>query len=79
MKDLDVSNGQPLTDVVKIDLNMLCALVLNWVGGEVDSVDIVAVDPVVGRQRAVELLQELAQPACLSYDVGDDHVLGFCT
>jgi hypothetical protein len=33
-----------LTDKVEINLNMLSALMLNRVGGEIDSTDVVAVD-----------------------------------
>jgi hypothetical protein len=33
-----------LTDNVEINLNMLSALMLNRVGGEIDSTDVVAVD-----------------------------------
>jgi hypothetical protein len=31
-------------DEVEVDLNMLCMLVLNGVGGDVDSADVIAVD-----------------------------------
>jgi hypothetical protein len=40
----DKVNGNVLTDKVKINLNMIGALVLNRVGGEVDSADVVTVD-----------------------------------
>jgi hypothetical protein len=40
---------------VKINLNMLDARVLNGVGGEVDSVDVVEVDQSGPRQGAVQL------------------------
>jgi hypothetical protein len=44
MEDANVPDGNALADKVKINLNMLGALVLNGVGGEVDGTDIVAVD-----------------------------------
>jgi hypothetical protein len=44
VEDTNVLDGNTLADKVKINLNMFDALVLNRVGGEVDGVDIVAVD-----------------------------------
>jgi hypothetical protein len=44
MEGTNVPDGNALTDKVKSNLNMLGALVLNGVGGEVDSADVVAVD-----------------------------------
>jgi hypothetical protein len=40
----NVLNGNVLADKVKINLNMIGALVLNGVGGEVDGADIILVD-----------------------------------
>jgi hypothetical protein len=37
-------NVDLVTNEVKIDLNMLHMLVLNWVGRQVDDTDIVAID-----------------------------------
>jgi hypothetical protein len=39
-----MEDGNVLTDKVKINLNMLGALVLNGVGGEVDGANVVVVD-----------------------------------
>jgi hypothetical protein len=44
MEDTHISNGDTLTDEVEVDLNMLGALMLDGVGGEVDRTDVVAVD-----------------------------------
>jgi hypothetical protein len=44
MKDTNIPDGNALMDKVKIDLNMLGALVQNRIGGEVDGADVVAVD-----------------------------------
>jgi hypothetical protein len=41
---------------VEINLNMLRALVLNRVGGEVDDADVITVDKCVIHQWSVELL-----------------------
>jgi hypothetical protein len=44
VEDTNVPDGNALADKVKINLNMLYALVLNEVGREVDGVDVVTVD-----------------------------------
>jgi hypothetical protein len=44
MEDADLADGYLLSDKMKINLHMLRALMLNKVGGEVHSADIVAVD-----------------------------------
>jgi hypothetical protein len=65
------------SDEMKINLHMLHALMLNRVGGEVYSADVVAVDESAERWRSLELMQELAQPGGLSHTIGDGTVLGF--
>jgi hypothetical protein len=44
MEDTNVPDDNILADEVEINLNMFGALMLDEVGGEVDSVDVVAVD-----------------------------------
>jgi hypothetical protein len=44
VEDTNIPDINALVDKVKINLNMLGALVLNGVGGEVDGIDVVAVD-----------------------------------
>jgi hypothetical protein len=44
VKYSNISKGDPLADKVNIDLDMLHALVLDRVGGEVDGADIVIED-----------------------------------
>jgi hypothetical protein len=77
MEDADLTDGNLLSDKMKINLHMLCALMLNGVGGEVHGTDVVAVDESAARRRSLELMQELAQPGGLSHTIGDDTVLGF--
>jgi hypothetical protein len=64
-----------LADKVKINLNMLGVLVLNMVGGEVDDVDIVAVDQSGPRQGTVQLYKQLTKPTRLYQAIGHDAVL----
>jgi hypothetical protein len=44
VEDTNIPDGNTLVDKVKINLNMLGALVLNGVDREVDSADVVTVD-----------------------------------
>jgi hypothetical protein len=71
----NVPDGNALTDKVKINLNMLSALVLNGVGGEVDGVDVVAIDQSAPRQGVVQLHKQLTMPTRLCHAVGHDAVL----
>jgi hypothetical protein len=44
VQDMDITDGNTLTDEMEVDLDVLCTLVLNGVGGEVDDADVVTVD-----------------------------------
>jgi hypothetical protein len=77
MKDADLTIGNLLSNEMKINLHMLCALMLNGVDGEVHDADVVTVDESVARWRSLELMQELVQPGGLSHSIGDSTVLGF--
>jgi hypothetical protein len=45
VQDADIIDGNVFLDeLVKVDLNILCTLVLNGVGGEVDGADVITVD-----------------------------------
>jgi hypothetical protein len=57
MQDTDITNGNAFSNEVEVDLDMLCVLVLNGVGGEVDGADIIVVDESALRQRSMELLE----------------------
>jgi hypothetical protein len=70
VQDADITNGNVFPNEVKVDLDMLCTLVLNGVGGEVDSDDFVKVDESALRQRSMELLNELPEPTIFSHVVG---------
>jgi hypothetical protein len=75
MEDTNVPDGNVLADKVKINLNMLGALVLHGVGGEVDGADVVAVDQSGPRQGAVQLHKQLTKPTRLCHAVGHGTVL----
>jgi hypothetical protein len=57
VQDADITNGQAFPHKVEIDLDMLHALVLNGVGGEVDDADVIVVDEGALHRRSMELLK----------------------
>lgn len=71
----DIPDNNALTDEVKIDLNMLCVLVLNRVDREVGGIDVVAVDKSTYREGIVELPKDLAASAHFSHTIGNNAVL----
>jgi hypothetical protein len=44
VQNADITDGNAFPDEVEVNLDMLCTLMLNGVGGEVDGADVVAVD-----------------------------------
>jgi hypothetical protein len=79
MEDADLTDGNLLSDKIKINLHMLGALMLNGVGGEVHDVDIVAVDKCAPRRWGLELVEQLTQPGGLSHAVSNDMILDLST
>jgi hypothetical protein len=57
VQDTDITDGHAFPHKVEVDLDMLRALGLNRVGGEVDDADVVTIDECALRQRSVELLK----------------------
>jgi len=57
MKDPYLAEGNPLPNKVEINLNVLRALMLDWVGGEVYGTNVVTVDQ-CGSVRRVAKLHE---------------------
>ena len=56
----NIADGDPVAHEVQVDLHMLRPLMLNRVGGEIHSADVVEVDKRALGKRAVELRQELS-------------------
>ena len=79
MQDTKITNSNTLPDEVKINLNVLCALMLNRVGGYVDGTDVVTIYQCGTTKRGVKLLKELAQPCGLNNSIGHNAILGFST
>jgi hypothetical protein len=76
MEDADLTNGNILLDKIKINLHMFGALMLNGVGREVHSADVVTVDNGAPRWWGLELVEQLSQPSGLSHAVGNGTILG---
>ena len=67
MQDADFTEGDSFSDEVQVNLDMLGSLMLDWVSGEVDSTDVVAIDQGGTAERTAKLLQKLSQPVGFSY------------
>jgi hypothetical protein len=72
---MNVLDGNAHTDELEINLSMLWALVLDGVGGKVDSADVVAIDQSGLWQGVMHLHEKLTKPARLCHVVGYDTVL----
>jgi hypothetical protein len=57
MQDVDFIDGHAFPHKVEVNLDMLHALLLNGVGGEVDGTGVVAVDEGALPQQSVDLLK----------------------
>jgi hypothetical protein len=77
--DTDMIDDHAFPHKVEVNLDMLHALVLNGIGGEVDGTDIVVVNKGALRQRSMELLKQLPQPAGLHHAIGHGLVLNLGT
>jgi hypothetical protein len=55
MQHTNFSKSNSLTNKVKINLNMFGTLVLDWIGGEVNSTDVVTIDDGGSAERAAKL------------------------
>jgi hypothetical protein len=75
VENTDVPDNNALTDEVKIELNMLSVLVLDWVDKEVDGTDVDAIDKYTPGERVVELLKELSELAGFSHAIRKSVVL----
>jgi hypothetical protein len=74
VQDADITNDNVFPGEVEVDLDMLCTLVLNRVGEEVDDIDVVTVDESALRQWSMELLEELSEP--IGFGVSFSHAVG---
>jgi hypothetical protein len=75
-QDMNLTDGNLLSDKMKINLHMLGALILNGVSGEVHGADIIAVDKGAPIWQGLELMEQLSQPSGLSHAIGNGTILG---
>lgn len=73
------TEGDSFSNEVQVNLDMLGALVLDGVGGEVDSTDVVTIDNCGAPKRAAKFLQKMAQPAGLSDSICNGAIFSLCT
>ena len=59
MQNTKITNSDSFLDEVKINLNVLGSLMLNWIGGHVDCTDVVAIHHCGVTQGGVKLLNEM--------------------
>jgi hypothetical protein len=79
MKNPNITDSHSVTNEMQVNLHMLRPLMLNWVGGEVHSADVVTIDERALGERAVKLSQELSEPGRLSHAVSNSPVLRLST
>jgi len=79
MKNADVTNINPFPDKVEINLDMLCALMLDQVGRQVNSTDVVTVHQGRLGEWAMELKKKLSKPRTLSNSVCNSPILSLST
>jgi hypothetical protein len=56
VQDADITDGHTFPHKVEVNLDMLHALMLNGIGGEIDGADVVVIDENALRPWSVELL-----------------------
>ena len=76
MKNSNVTESNMLTYEVNVQLNVLGATMMNGVGGEVDSGDVVTEDNGGLVNRTSKLRKELSKPGALGNCIGDSTILG---
>jgi hypothetical protein len=75
VKNSNVTKSNLLTNKVDVQLNVLCATMMNGVGGEVNSEDIVAEDDGGLVNRTGKLREKLTKPSALSNCIGHNTIL----
>jgi hypothetical protein len=56
MQDVDITDGHTFSHKVEVNLDMLHALMLNVIGGQIDDTDVVVIDENALLLWSVELL-----------------------
>jgi hypothetical protein len=75
MEHPNLSQGNLVADKVNVDLNVLCATMVDRISGHIDGANIVTVDDGRRSNGRVELLEKLTKPATLDHDMSNHAVL----
>ena len=75
MHNTDITNSNTLPHEVKIDLNVLGVLMVDWAGGHVDIVDVVTIDQRSALRWSMELEKKLSQPGGFDNAIGHSTIL----
>jgi len=79
MHNADITSSHAFPHKVKINLDVLGTLMLNRIGGHVDSTDVITINQFGAAKGSVKLLNELAQPCRLSNSISHCMILSFIT
>ena len=75
MKNPNLTERHLLTNEVDVDIDVLCAAMLDRVTGHVNSTDVITEDNSRGRKGTMKLKKKLAKPAALSHSMSHRSVL----
>jgi nucleoside-triphosphatase THEP1 len=75
MKNANIANGDTLADEVDVNLNVLRALMLHGIGGEVDCADVVVVDEGGMSEGVMELMKKLTELGSFNHAICDSVIL----
>jgi hypothetical protein len=79
VKNSNVTESNLLTNKVDVQLDVLCATMMNGVGGEVDSGDVVAEHDGGLVDRTGKLREKLTKPSALSNCIDHNTILSLST
>jgi len=74
---MNFPESNTITHKVQINFHVLGALMLNRVGGEVYSTNVVAVNHRSLRQRAMKFSKKLAEPTCFGHSISNAAIFSF--
>jgi hypothetical protein len=77
VQNTEQAEGDFLPDEVYVELNVLRAVMMNWICFHVDTGDVVAEHGRGHRQRCMQFAEKLTQPAALGDGIGHGMVLRF--
>jgi hypothetical protein len=76
MQYSELAEGDPLPNKVEINLNVLCALMLDWVAGEIYSTDVVTVGQGGTARWVAKIKKKLTQPSSFSNTIRHSTIFG---